>query len=139
MRLWGTLSEALNSVTLQGISTYGTAQGFTGTAVPGMSAELGIADEFAIDQRWVLALDVVQDFAKGTHLHGTGIVAPVANVETSGFSLAPRDRIQCLQATGHHRGRAILDYRPQFLFDRDPAGRGEYVFLNTSVILGEAR
>ena len=89
MRLWGTVSEPLDSVRLHGISTYGTAAGFDGMAVLGDSAQLGIADEFAIDQRWVLALDVVQDFGKGTHLRSGGYTGTLLNVATSGFSVAP--------------------------------------------------
>src|ERR1019366_9994290 len=100
LRLWGTVSEPLNSVALHGVSSYGTAQGFAGTAVPGSSAELGIADEFAIDQRWVLALDVVQDFAKGPHLRGTGIVGGVSDVAMSGFSVAPAIEFNVSQSLG---------------------------------------
>lgn len=89
LRLWGTASEALDSVALSGISSYGTPAGYVGTAVPGNSAEIGIGDEFAIDQGWVLALDVVQDFGKGTHLHAMGAIGAMPDVATAGFSLAP--------------------------------------------------
>ena len=89
MRLWGTASEPLDGVRLHGVSTYGTAAGFDGVAVLGNSAELGIADEFALDQRWVLALDVVQDFGKGAHLRAMGFTGAMPDVATSGFSVAP--------------------------------------------------
>ncbi len=89
MRLWGTMSEPLDSVRLHGVSTYGTAAGFDGTAILGDAAELGIADEFAIDRRWVLALDMVQDFGKGTHLRSQGYTGALPDMATSGFSVAP--------------------------------------------------
>ena len=89
MRLWATASEPLANARLHGISTYGTGAGFDGTAVPGNAAEIGIADEFGIDRRWVLALDVVQDFGKGTHLRAQGYGGAMLDVATSGFSVAP--------------------------------------------------
>ena len=71
---------------MHGISSYGTAQGFNGIALPGASAEIGIADEFAIDRHWVLALDIAQDFARAAHVHGAG--APNFHA-TSRFVVAP--------------------------------------------------
>jgi hypothetical protein len=70
MRAWATWAAPLESVGVTGISAYGTAAGYSGTALPGASTELGIADEFGLDQRWALALDVVQDFAGPPHLSG---------------------------------------------------------------------
>jgi hypothetical protein len=74
-RIWATLSAPLGAVAVHGISSYGTAAGFSGTALPGATAEFGIADEFAIDRHWVLALDVAEDFTRATHLHGAGTTA----------------------------------------------------------------
>jgi hypothetical protein len=70
MRAWATLSTPLESVGVAGISSYGTSAGYSGIAFPGAATELGVADEFGLDQRWALALDVVQDFAKPAHLSG---------------------------------------------------------------------
>ena len=83
-RAWAILSEPLESVRVTGISSYGTAAGYSGMALPGASTELGIADEFGLDQRWVLALDVVEDFGKSAHL--SGVPTGPGN---SSFILAP--------------------------------------------------
>jgi len=107
MRLWATASEPLDKVRLHGVSTYGTPAGFDGTAVLGNSAEIGIADEFAIDQRWVLALDVVQDFGKGTHLRPQGYGGAMLNVATSGFSVAPAVEYNLSQDIGVIAGAQI--------------------------------
>jgi hypothetical protein len=84
LRAWATLAEPLESVGVTGISSYGTGAGFSGTALPGGSTELGIADEFGLDRQWALALDVVQDFGKPAHVSG---VAPGPG--SSSFILAP--------------------------------------------------
>ena len=73
-RIWASLSTPLAGVAVHDISSYGTAAGFAGTALPGATAEIGIADEFAIDRHWVLALDVAQDFARANHVQGGGMV-----------------------------------------------------------------
>jgi hypothetical protein len=86
-RLWTTLSAPLGAVMVHDISSYGTAPGFSGTALPGGTAEVGIADEFAIDRHWVLALDVAEDFARPAHLQGAG--APAFGSSGNRFVLAP--------------------------------------------------
>lgn len=87
MRLWATFNAPLGSVTLHGITSYGTDANFSGWAVPGRAGEVGLADEFALDQRWVLALDVVEDLSKATHLHDGAL--PIANLTSESLSLAP--------------------------------------------------
>lgn len=89
LRMWARVSQPLNTVDLHGISSYGTAQGFLGTVVPGSSAELGIGDEVGLDQQWALALDILQDFAKGPHVRGQGMTNPMADIEGSVFWVAP--------------------------------------------------
>jgi len=84
MRAWATWGAPLESVGVTGISSYGTAAGYSGVALPGASTELGIADEFGLDRRWALALDVVQDFAKPAHLSGLPF-----GPGSSSFILAP--------------------------------------------------
>jgi hypothetical protein len=86
-RIWTTLSSPLGAIMVHDISSYGTAPGFSGTALPGAAAQIGIADEFAIDRHWVLALDVAEDFARPAHLHGAG-APPVGNAGNR-FVLAP--------------------------------------------------
>src|SRR5262249_50575656 len=73
LRSWGTISQPLNNVSLHGVASYGTPQGFLGTVVPGPSAELGIGDEVGLTQQWALALDVLQDYGKGPHLRTAGV------------------------------------------------------------------
>ncbi|MBS0282448.1 MAG: hypothetical protein JSR25_14865, partial [Proteobacteria bacterium] len=89
LRMWARVSQPLNTVRLQGVSSYGTAQNFLGTAVPGSSAELGIGDEMGLDQQWALALDVLQDFAKGPHVRAQGVTGAMADIEGSVFWVAP--------------------------------------------------
>ncbi|MES2293634.1 MAG: hypothetical protein V4527_10100 [Pseudomonadota bacterium] len=89
LRMWARVSQPLNTVDLHGVTSYGTAQGFLGTAVPGSSAELGIGDEVGIDQQWALALDLLQNFAKGPHLRGLGVTGAMADIEGSEFWVAP--------------------------------------------------
>jgi len=49
--------------------------------------ELGLADEFALDQRWVLALDVTEDLAKAMHLHDG--ISPILDRTSENISVAP--------------------------------------------------
>lgn len=85
-RIWTTIAQPLGAVSVHDISSYGTAAGFSGTALPGATAEVGIADEFALDRHWVLALDLAQDFARAAHVHGAGAPSLQAN---SNFVVAP--------------------------------------------------
>ncbi|MES2253866.1 MAG: hypothetical protein V4559_02350 [Pseudomonadota bacterium] len=89
LRMWARVSQPLNDVSLHGVTSYGTAQGFLGSVVPGSSAELGIGDEVGIDQQWALALDILQDFAKGPHLRGLGVTGAMPDIEGSVFWVAP--------------------------------------------------
>jgi hypothetical protein len=85
-RIWMNVSAPLGSVAVHGISTYGTGQGFSGTALPATSVQVGIADEFALDRHWVLALDIAQEFSRAAHVHGTGAPGPHSG---SRFVVAP--------------------------------------------------
>jgi hypothetical protein len=69
-RFYAEAFEPLASVSLQGISSYGTDQGFQGNAMPGLSSVLGIGAGYGLDQRWVLALDLVQNLANGARIRG---------------------------------------------------------------------
>jgi len=89
LRMWARVSQPLNDVSLHGVTSYGTPQDFLGKVVPGSSAELGIGDEVGIDRQWALALDILQDFAKGPHLRGLGVTGAMPDIEGSCFWVAP--------------------------------------------------
>jgi hypothetical protein len=89
LRMWARVSQPLNDVRLHGVTSYGTPQDFLGKVMPGSSAELGIGDEVGIDQQWALALDILQDFAKGPHLRGLGVARAMPDIEGSCFWVAP--------------------------------------------------
>jgi hypothetical protein len=101
LRLWQTWNQPLNGVTLHGISSYGTGVEFMGRAVPGWSAEIGLGEEFALDRRWVMAIDLVQDFARGAHFGS----APPKSI--SNFMLAPALEYNLSQTLGVIAGVAF--------------------------------
>jgi len=85
-RFYAAAYEPISSVSIHDVSVYGTSQGFSGQALPGLSSVLGIGGGYAFTQRWVVALDVVQNFANGIHLQGSG--APGGLTDTHGTSSA---------------------------------------------------
>ena len=70
LRLWGSAFEAVANVDVQNVSVYGTGQGFQGHVVPGFSSQVGLGAEYGLDQRWVLAVDLVDNYAASTVLKG---------------------------------------------------------------------
>lgn len=62
VRLFASVYEPVASTSIKDASVYGTDAGFRGRAKPGVSGQVGLAAGYAIDQRWVLALDVVQNY-----------------------------------------------------------------------------
>ncbi|MBV1833716.1 hypothetical protein [Novacetimonas pomaceti] len=70
LRIWGTFRRALTTAHITNTSSYGTTQGFHGTARPGMYGESGFSLEYGISQKWVLALDLARDWADGASIHG---------------------------------------------------------------------
>ncbi|MES2255464.1 MAG: hypothetical protein V4559_10520 [Pseudomonadota bacterium] len=100
MRVWASVSEPLHSVGLQGISSYGTDQGFIGSVFPSITAQVGWADEFAISKVWVLSLDVVQDFGKSAHLHDNRTSRLSRTSWGSNFSIAPAIEYNLTEMTG---------------------------------------
>jgi hypothetical protein len=70
IRVYGAAYEPLSRPSVQDVSVYGTGQGFSGNVKPGMSGVLGIGAAYALNQRWVLALDLVQNYAGGYFLNG---------------------------------------------------------------------
>ena len=91
LRFWGDVYEPLASVPVQNASVYGTSQGFQGQANPGIAGDWGVAVEYGLNQRWVLALDLVQNYAAGFRLNGTnaGFVQSSNGSSDTSIALAP--------------------------------------------------
>jgi hypothetical protein len=91
LRFYGAAYEPISNVSVHDNSVYGTSQGFQGTALPGFSSALGFGAGYALDQRWVLALDLVQNFANGLHLQGTnaGNVTNTHGTSSAALAVAP--------------------------------------------------
>ncbi len=71
------LTQAFSSdATVEGISVYGTAAGFTGHATPGSSFFADPAWEYSVTRNWVLALDAAYRHNWSTRV--TGVNAPSA-------------------------------------------------------------
>jgi hypothetical protein len=92
LRAWAEAFQPLNDPTVSDLSVYGTANGFHGRVNPGASGQIGLGGGYALDQRWVLALDLVDTYSSSFHLKGTD--AGNAAIDTRGlpqnsFALAP--------------------------------------------------
>ena len=70
LRFYGSAFETPATVPVDGPSVYGTSQGFHGHASPRLAWQIGLGAEYGLTQRWVLALDVVQNTAHGFRLTG---------------------------------------------------------------------
>ena len=84
VRLYGAAFESMANVPVNDLSVYGTEPGFVGHVAPGFSAELGLGAGYALDQRWVLAFDLVQNFAHGSWLNGVDASGGFVNTKSSG-------------------------------------------------------
>jgi hypothetical protein len=60
-----------SSVSVEGLSVYGTADGFSGRAYPGDSFTADAAGEYSVTSNWVLALDVVYQHNASTGVSGS--------------------------------------------------------------------
>jgi hypothetical protein len=92
LRFYGAAFEAMGDVSVRDISVYGTAAGFQGHAAPGFSGEFGIGAGYALDQRWVLALDVLDNYANATRVSGHDAGALPVSIRghySSSLALAP--------------------------------------------------
>lgn len=89
------LAYTLNSsVPVQGFNTYGGGAGVNGTVIPGNNTQAIISFEFALTQRWVLALDNVYSHTNRTKFFGDSTAANLqaANsvpASSEQFSFAP--------------------------------------------------
>jgi hypothetical protein len=71
LRMRFNLSDAFSSsASVEGVSVYGTAAGFSGNAKPGNTAFADAAWEYSVTSHWVLALDVEYHFEGNTRVTG---------------------------------------------------------------------
>ncbi len=92
VRLWAAVSEPLRDVTVRDLSVYGTLAGFRGSVTPGISRALGLGMEYGLDRRWVIALDLSQNYANAFRLRGIdakGSVVRSTSTYGDSFVLAP--------------------------------------------------
>ena len=92
LRAWAEAFEPLNDPNVSDVSVYGTATGFRGHVTLGTSGQIGFAGGYALDQRWVLALDLVDTYSNGFRLNGvdvTNVVVDTRGSIQSSFALAP--------------------------------------------------
>ena len=92
LRFYGAGFEAMGRVSVHDVSVYGTGQGFQGHAAPGVSGEFGIGGGYALDQRWVLALDVLENDANATRVsghYGGGVPVALAGIYSTSLAVAP--------------------------------------------------
>lgn len=71
LRMWATFRRAVTSARLDNVTSYGTTKGFVGRGRPGMSGQTGFSLEYGFSQRWVLAVDMVRDWANGARIWGS--------------------------------------------------------------------
>lgn len=87
------------SANVQGVSVYGTGEGFRGRASPGNSLYVDAAWEYSLTRRWVLALDATYSHNSNTHVRGqdvmhSGGALPLPDIQLDSgsceaFGLAP--------------------------------------------------
>ncbi|WP_216849836.1 hypothetical protein [Acidisoma sp. L85] len=92
LRLYADAFEPFAAASVSDISVYGTAQGFHGHVTPGFATDTGLGVEYGLSQRWVLALDLVQDYANTTLVSGAIGAAAVTTLKSPAsiaISVAP--------------------------------------------------
>lgn len=92
VRLYGAVFESVADVSVHDISVYGTSQGFRGKAAPGVKAKYGFGMGYGLNQRCVLALDLLQGYANGLRLNGTDAAGAPVNTRAGSsttVSIAP--------------------------------------------------
>jgi hypothetical protein len=63
-----------NKADVQGVSVYGTGEGFRGSASPGNAVFVDASWEYSLTQRWVLALDATYSHNSNTRANGYDVV-----------------------------------------------------------------
>lgn len=92
VRLWNWFYRPVTSARLKDSTSYGTEQGFRGHGQQGMHGETGIAFEYGLTQRWVLAIDLYRDWADGARVRGRdyrGYYSRVKGASSSSWQVAP--------------------------------------------------
>jgi hypothetical protein len=84
LRFYGVGLEAVANVSVRDTSVYGTMQGFVGHAAPGLAGVLGFGGGYGLNQRWVLAFDLVEHLAHNSHLWGIDAQGSSVNTQLSG-------------------------------------------------------
>ena len=109
LRFYGEAFEPVANVSLRGISAYGTPEGFHGHALPGFSGVVGAGAGWGINQRWVLAFDVVQNVANGAQTRGSisGLADNSNAPATSSTAIAPAVEYNWSDSVGVIAGIAI--------------------------------
>jgi len=70
LRAWAEAFEPLDDPNVSGVSVYGTTAGYHGRVAPGDNGQIGVAGGYALDKRWVLALDLVDTYSNSFRLDG---------------------------------------------------------------------
>jgi hypothetical protein len=92
LRAWAQVFEPLDDPTVSHVSVYGTPGAFAGRVHPGVSGQIGLAGGYAFNQRWVLALDLVDTASNGFRLKGKdggSLALPTHGLVQNSIALAP--------------------------------------------------
>lgn len=92
IRVYGAMYEPVSHVSVDDVSVYGTGQGFHGNVRLGVSGQVGLGAGWALDQRWVFAFDVVQNYASRYRLDGidgSGLAVATRGPAIASTALAP--------------------------------------------------
>jgi hypothetical protein len=76
-----------NKADVQGVSVYGTGNGFSGSAAPGNAVFVDAAWEYSLTQRWVLALDATYSHNSNTRVNGYDVVDAGSTLPLLGIQL----------------------------------------------------
>jgi hypothetical protein len=76
-----------NKADVQGVSVYGTGNGFRGGATPGNAVFVDAAWEYSLTQRWVLALDATYSHNSNTRVSGYDVVDAGSTLSLLGIQL----------------------------------------------------
>ena len=76
-----------NKADVQGVSVYGTGNGFRGSATPGNAVFVDAAWEYSLTQRWVLALDATYSHNSNTRVNGYDVVDAGSTLPLLGIQL----------------------------------------------------
>ena len=102
-----------SSVSVEDMSVYGTANGFSGRAHPGDSFTVDAAAEYSATRNWVLAFDVVYQHNESTRVTGTvsagGMPLEQASGSSCSIGFAPAIEYNLSSAVGVLFGVRIIE------------------------------